>query len=303
MKYLLLIVLVGIAIYYAMKWQSSSSKDKSHEKDDGNPYENNNDRQSNDNDPYASQGINAPNQSSGTNYAKWIGGGLGWAFGGPIGGILGFMFGSMVGGGNQMSGDQPGRTRAGDFNISLLILTASVMKADGKVTRSELDYVKQFISNNFGASRAPEYVKILGELIKQDFNIQDVSSQIRQYMDYSSRLMLLQFMFGISMADGKTHESELSIIETIATYLGISEKDYSSIKAMFIKDTNSAYKILEISVESSNDEVKKAYRELAKKYHPDKVAHLGEEVKKAAEVKIMELNAAYDSIKDERGII
>ena len=69
------------------------------------------------------------------------------------------MFGSMVGGGNQMSGDQPGRTRAGDFNISLLILTASVMKADGKVTRSELDYVKQFISNNFGASRAPEYVK------------------------------------------------------------------------------------------------------------------------------------------------
>ena len=83
------------------------------------------------------------------------------------------------------------------------------------------------------------------------------------------------------MADGKSHESEISIIETITTYLGISEKDYASIKAMFIKDTNSAYKILEVSVDSSNDEVKKAYRELAKKYHPDKVAHLGEEVKKA----------------------
>ncbi|MBT3453473.1 MAG: DnaJ domain-containing protein, partial [Lentimicrobiaceae bacterium] len=91
-------------------------------------------------------------------------------------------------------------------------------------------------------------------------------------------------------------------IETIARYLGISDNDIRSIKAMFIKDTNSAYQILEISPDVTNDEVKKAYREMAKKYHPDKVSHLGEEVKKAAEEKITMLNAAYEAVKDERGM-
>ena len=305
MKYLLLIILIGIAIYYAMKWQSPSKKNNAKDKSENNPYSKTNNSQnsnSTDNGPYASQNNINQGQRSGANYAKWIGGGLGWAFGGPIGGILGFMFGSMVGGGSGMTNGQIGQTRTGDFNVSLLILTAAVMKADGKVTRSELNYVKQFITNNFGAERAPEYVQILGELIKKDFNLQEVSSQIRQYMDYSSRLMLIQFLFGIALSDGKSHGNEIDVIQTISSFLGISSNDYSSIKAMFIKDTNSAYQILEISPDATNDELKKAYRELAKKYHPDKVSHLGEEIKKAAEVKIVELNAAYDAIKEERGI-
>lgn len=293
-------MLIGIAIYYAMKWQSSSKSNNSNTKQDSDPYRNNADN--GDSGPYSKQGQSINSQSSGTNYAKWIGGGLGWAFGGPIGGILGFMFGSMVGGGS-MGSAQMGQTKAGDFNISLLILTAAVMKADGKVTRSELDYVKQFLARNFGNERAPQYVKVLGDLVKQDYNLQDVSYQIKQYMDYSSRLMLLQFMFGIALADGKSHPNEVDLIQTIANYLGISSNDYGSIKAMFIKDTNSAYKILEVSPDATDDEIKKAYRELAKKYHPDKVSHLGEEVKKAAEVKIVELNAAYDAVKEERGLV
>ncbi len=305
MKYLLLIILIGIAIYYAMKWQTTSNKKKPGRETDSNPYNNNKgnsqNRENMDTGPYASQNQGSQNQSSANNYAKWIGGGLGWAFGGPIGGILGYMFGSMVGGGG-IANIQAGRTKAGDFNVSLLILTAAVMKADGKITRSELQYVKQFISNNFGVDRAPQYVKILGDLVKQDFNLQDVSYQIKQHMDYSSRLMLLQFLFGIALADGKSHANEVNVIQTISSYLGITNVDYSSIKAMFIKDTNSAYNILEVSPDSTDDEIKKAYRELAKKYHPDKVSHLGPEIKKAAEVKITALNAAYDAVKQERGI-
>ena len=303
MTYLLLIILVGIAIYYAIQWGGTTKKTGS---DQDNPY--NTDNQSNrnmDSGPYKSQGTSR--SSSGSNYAKWIGGGLGWAFGGPIGGILGFMFGSMMdGSGSPLSGvtgGQPGRTRSGDFNISLLILAAAVMKADGRVTRNELDYVKQFLAKNYGADRSSQLIKILGDLLKQDYNIQDVSSQIRQFMDYSSRLMLLQFMFGIALSDGKSHPGEVNVIESIANDLGISAVDYGSIKAMFIKETDSAYKILEVTPDASNDDIKKAYRELAKKYHPDKVSHLGEDVKKAAEEKIVKLNAAYEEIKEERGIV
>ncbi len=296
MKYLLLLLLIGIVVYYAMNWKKTSNNDSKSNNSDGNPYKS-------DNGSYAAGRNSKQRQTSGANYAKWVAGGLGWAFGGPIGGMLGFMFGSMVGGGSGMTNGQIGKTRTGDFNVSLLILSAAVMKADGKVTRSELNYVKQFITNNFGAARAPEYVKILGELIKKDFNLQDVTHQIRHYMDYSSRLMLLQFLFGIALSDGNTHNDEINVIQTISAYLGITNNDYASIKAMFIKDTNSAYEILGVSSNAGNDDVKSAYRKLAKKYHPDKVSHLGEDIKKAAEVKITELNAAYDAIKSERGMV
>ncbi|MFA5418921.1 MAG: TerB family tellurite resistance protein [Bacteroidales bacterium] len=299
MKYLLLLILIGIAIYYAMKWQKPKNQSS------GNPYSNpdstNQNTAQSDSGPYQQTG-GTTKRKSGGGYGKWIGGGLGWAFGGPIGGLLGFVFGSMFDGSSitRPTGGGPG---SGDFVASLLVLTAAVMKVDGKVTRSELEFVKRFLVNNFGVQRATEYVGMLGEIVKKEFNVSEMSLQIKQYMDYSSRLMLLQYLFGVAMSDGKAGKEEIGLINTIASYLGISRPDYESIMAMFIKDTESAYKILEIEPSATNEEVKKAYRELAKKYHPDKVAHLGEEVKKAAEEKIMQLNAAYDSIKAKRGMV
>jgi DnaJ like chaperone protein len=71
---------------------------------------------------------------------------------------------------------------------------------------------------------------------------------------------------------------------------------------MFVKDTSSAYKILEITPDANDEELKKAYRRMAMKYHPDKVAHLGQDVQKAANTKFQELIAAYEKIKKERGI-
>ena len=92
------------------------------------------------------------------------------------------------------------------------------------------------------------------------------------------------------------------IIQNIASYLGISQKETDSIMSMFVASTDAAYKILEITSEASDDEVKKAYRNMAKKYHPDKVAYLGEDFKKAANEKFKKLNDAYEQIKKERGL-
>ena len=303
MKYLLIIILIGFALYYAMKWRKPTNKNGNNSNSDD-PYSsskrNSGNNTSTDSEPYNSQS-SVKSSNGGNNYAKWIGGGLGWAFGGPIGGVLGFMMGSMFSGAGS-STQHYGQTQSGDFNISLLILTAAVMKADGSVKRSELDYVKRFLENNFGASRTPQYVKMLGEILKQDLNVQDVSTQIAQFMDYGSRMMLVQYLFGIAQADGNNHPSEIEMIQTIASFMGINQKDYASIKAMFVKDTGSAYQILEVIANASNNEIKKAYRDLAKKHHPDRVAHLGEDVKEAAEEKFTKLNAAYEAIKEERGM-
>jgi DnaJ like chaperone protein len=121
-------------------------------------------------------------------------------------------------------------------------------------------------------------------------------------MDYSAKLLLIQYLFGIALADGQHDPSEISLIQSISGYIGISRNDYESVKAMFIKDTGSAYKILEVSPDATDDEIKKAYRELAKKYHPDKVSHLGNDVRMAAEEKFTKLNAAYEAVKQERGM-
>ena len=239
-------------------------------------------------------------------FGKWIGGGLGWAMGGPIGGLLGFLVGSMIDSTTvTTSGYRQAveRTTPGAFTASLLVLIAAVMKADGKVLKSELDYVQQFFVQQFGRESASEASRMLRDILKQDIPLRDVCTQISRNMDYSSRLQLLQLLYSVSLSDGSVDRSEVQVIDSIAGYLGISQSDLLSIKNMFIPETDSAYKIMEIDRTSSNEDVKKAYRRMAMKYHPDKVSHLGEEFKKNADEKFKKVNEAYEKIKKERNMV
>jgi DnaJ like chaperone protein len=245
-------------------------------------------------------------------YGKWVGMGLGWVLGGPIGGVLGLVFGSMYDGMQsgifEYQGQQPygppgtQQTRPGDFAASLIVLAAAVMKADGKVLKGELDYVKEFFNKQFGSKLAIENMLVMRELLKQEINVREVAQQIRTYMDHASRLQLIHFLFGISSADGHVHTQEVEMIRRISDYLGIRTLDFESIKAMFYKDVYSFYKILETTPDANEEELKKAYRKMATKYHPDKVSHLGEEFQKAANEKFQQVNAAWEQIKKERGI-
>lgn len=238
------------------------------------------------------------------NFTRWIAGGLGWAFFGPIGGVVGFVIGSVVEGSQSRVGRiEPGKTTVGDFAVSLLVLIAAVMKADGKVVKSELDYVKKYFVQAFGESSAVEAIMMLRDILNQQIDVRDVSYQIKSRMDYPSRLQMMHLLFGVSYADGKVHPAELSILEQIGGYLGISVKDFDSIKSMFVENTEASYKILEIEPSATNEEVKKAYRKMAVKYHPDKVSYLGEEFKNTANEKFKKVSEAYDKIKKERGIV
>jgi len=236
---------------------------------------------------------------------KWIGGGLGFVMGGPIGALLGFLVGSMV----DTTSSHPStytatarRTAPGDFVMSLMVLIASVMKADGKVLKSELDYVKRFFVQQFGQETAQEALIMLKNILKQNIPVRDVCAQIGHNMDYSSRLQLLHLLFNIAVADGKVHPLEIEAVEKISGYMGISTSDYVSIRNMFVPETDSSYKILEIEPTANDEDVKKAYRRMAMKYHPDKVSHLGDEFRKAADEKFKKVNEAYKNIKKERDI-
>ena len=247
-------------------------------------------------------------------FTKWLGASLGWSFGGPIGAILGFALGSVIDGFSgvdmgdfrQTTGQtrrQPRMTSSGDFEVSLLVLAAVVIKSDGRVDRRELDFVRQSFKGMYGADRANKAFKLFGGIIKNNnISTRQVCMQIRQMMEHSSRLQLLHFLFGIAKADGNVSESEMQTIRRIAGYLYISDRDFQSIKAMFYNEVNNAYKILEITKNASNDEVKKAYRRMVKKHHPDKLRHLGEEHLKGAEEKFRKIQEAYEKIQKERGL-
>ncbi|MBW6490032.1 MAG: TerB family tellurite resistance protein [Lentimicrobium sp.] len=237
-------------------------------------------------------------------FGKWIGGGLGWVLGGPIGGILGFVFGSFfdnLQNGYEQKGFTP--TQEGDFKVSLLVLVAAIMKADGKILKSELNYVKIFLLRQFGQAEADRLLLLLREILRQDLDVDEICEQIQENMEYPSRLQLVHFLLGIATSDGEPHAAEAEVLRRVCLHMGIRQMDFESIKAMFVVKTDSPYRILEVTPEATDEEVKKAYRKMALKYHPDKVTHLGEDVQNAAKEKFQKLNQAYDEIKKQRGII
>tara|TARA_Y100000591_G_scaffold329713_1_gene358902 strand:+ start:4975 stop:5691 length:717 start_codon:yes stop_codon:yes gene_type:complete len=232
---------------------------------------------------------------------KLLWGGLGWAIAGPIGAILGYTYASMKEGQSYIQSPKS-RTKHGDFIMSVLVLFAKVMKADGKLLKSELDYVKQFLKRQFGIQQTKDLMLVFKDILEQEYPLRDVCRQIQRSMDHPSRLELIHILYGLSQSDGHVHPSEIRIIQTIANYLNISNNDYASIKAMFAKDENAAYRILEIDPSTSDKKVKEAYRKMANKYHPDKVAHLGQKMQTVAEEKFKSVNDAYQQIKKDRNL-
>ena len=228
---------------------------------------------------------------------KWLWGGLGWAIGGPIGAIMGYALGSM-----SSQNQNYTKTRGGDFGAAMLVLFAAVMKADNQLKKTELEFVKRFFIENFGTNYTRQRMELFKKILNQKIDIQSVCHQIKNNMDLHSKIQLIHILFGLSKADNNIHNDELNIISDIAMLIGLSKKDFNSVKAMFIEDTKSAYKILGVDSKSEDSEIKLAYRKMATKFHPDKVSHLGEDFTKVAEEKFKSINDAYQKIKKERNL-
>jgi len=269
--------------------------------------------------------------------ATWIGGFLGFITGGPLGAlagaVMGYLFGKSVdavnepgtegahsfsnGANNQQRQQQGSRN---SFLFSLLVLTSYIVRADGKVMHSEMEVVRSFLHKNFGESAVSQGDDIMNKLFQQQkamgmeaFSsvIQSACRQIAMNMSYEQRLQLVNFLIIIAKADGKVVAEELTALRQVAHHLGITQIDLESMLHMDGSSSSGtsaadqladAYKVLGISADATDEEVKKAYRQMALKHHPDRVATLGEDVRKAAEKKFQEINAAKERIYAARGL-
>lgn len=254
---------------------------------------------------------------------KYVGALVGWFLGrGFFGALIGYFVGSAAdmyffkGNTSQGSGGRNGRSfkdvfeqatqqsvSPGDFELNLLSLASIVIKADGKISQTELDYARQYFVRAYGKDRANATFRTFNEVIKnREVSAPRICTYLNARTRYEVRLQILHFLFGIAQADGQVSQPEVNVLGTIAGYFRINLQDFESIKNMFVKKADSAYKILEIERSASNDEVKKAFRTMAKKYHPDKLMDMDEAYRTGAEEKFRNVQEAYETIQKERGM-
>jgi len=218
-----------------------------------------------------------------------------------IGTLLDNMMGSS-GGAKAVFSTGNSQVSPGDFELNLLSLASIVIKADGNVSQQELDYVRSYFVQAYGKERANATFRTFNEVIKsREVSAQRICAYLQQRTRYEVRLQILHFLFSIAKADGNVSDQELYKLSEIAGYLRLNAREFESIKAMFFKSADDAYKILEVEKSATDAEVKKAYRSMAKKYHPDKLQHMDEAYRKGAEEKFRKVQEAYEKIQKERG--
>jgi DnaJ like chaperone protein len=223
-----------------------------------------------------------------------LGGALGWAVGGPIGGLVGGLVGREVAGGSA------GGERA-SAAVALSVLLAAVARSDERASRGEVQYVKEFFVRNFGPDNAADLMRIYKRALGKDLDLAAISAQIRGAMSPAARVELLHVLFGLAHADGPS-DPEIATVREAGAQLGIAPEEIRAVEALFRTDTDQAYEVLGARRDDPPDEVKRKYRDLAMKYHPDRVAHLGEEFRLLAEEKFRAIREAYEAIEKSRAV-
>ena len=197
------------------------------------------------------------------------------------------------------------------FLLTMLVLAAYIIKADGRVMHSEMEFVRQFLRQNFGLAAEQQGNDILLRLFDEEKRqgkaafrktIRQSCADAGRFLDYSERLQLLNFLVLIAQADGHVDNSEIKALKEVARWMLMQESEVDSMLYLESDSLEDAYKVLGVSPSVSDAELKKAYRKLALEHHPDRVSALGDDVRRAAEKKFQEINAAKERIWKARGL-
>lgn len=197
------------------------------------------------------------------------------------------------------------------FLYSLMVLSAHVIHADGKIMHSEMETMRRFLASNFGEETKRQGEQIILDLFKrkkamspyewQNY-IQQSAAQMALALTPEQRLQLLHYLLDVARADSNLSQPELQALREVAMLLRLNPNVIDQMMGLGKDTLEDAYRVLGISPNATDDEVRRAYKKMALENHPDRVAMLGDDVKKAAEKKFKEINDAKERIYKSRGM-
>ena len=193
------------------------------------------------------------------------------------------------------------------FVFLLVNILVHIAKSDGHFTKTELVTMTNFFQYSLHYNQDQMYwvKQLIKEARDTEQNFEELLTDFRHTFAYEPRLILLELIYQILYTKVPVNDQELKQARKIAAFLQINEYDQRTIEAKYRYGRKGGtagaaiseeqyYAVLGLKAGADFVVIKKAYRKLSKQYHPDKVAHLGDEFKAVAEEKMKEINAAYD---------
>jgi DnaJ like chaperone protein len=233
-------------------------------------------------------------------YRKWVGAGLGWVVtGSPIGAVVGFGAGSLL---DSDKAKFVNTKNTSDFEVNLLLLSASLIKSEKGVTFSELDFIRDFWKVHFGAENIEEKMNILNHFLQKEYEAKKACIDIHASTDFTFRVQIMHYLFDLAEADKPLSENERNCIFKLGCWMNINDVDFLAIEDARNPKSLTDFQILGVREDDSIEVIRTAYRKLILSYHPDKHQKSSAEYKKKLEMKVVELKEAYERIKKSRSM-
>lgn len=178
-----------------------------------------------------------------------------------------------------------------------------VARADGVTRPSEMAVVDRFFTQKLGFRAADEQLldRALSEAETNLGTIETLCAEIRRELNRAEILTLFNGLYDVATIDGDLGKSESAIISQLADMLGVTNAELRQIRALFVPEAPEHYALLGLMPEASVSEIKSAFHRAVLENHPDRVAHLGEQAARMATQRFLEVQKAYEAIRQERG--
>jgi DnaJ like chaperone protein len=244
---------------------------------------------------------------------KLIGAGVGYFLGGPLGAVLGAMVGHLFADARadadapRIAGKRQRDPRIGQqqqeiyFVATLVGILTAMLRADGQVRREEVRTIRAFFRDRLGYRGESEQIvrELIKRFLKDGVDLDALCRDVARHANYPTRLLLIQCLFDVAMADGHFHAEEKAVFDRVVRLLGIDASDLPHPTGAGAPGGD--FEVLGVSPDADREAVRSAYRALIMKYHPDRVEHLGEEFRDLAQQKFVEIQGSYERICAARG--
>ena len=235
-----------------------------------------------------------------------IGAMIGFTLGGPIGALLGGVIGSRFGTRGKRTSFSTNQQHQVAFFTALFACLAKLAKADGIVSREEIEAVDRFIRERFkfDSDQRKFAIEIFNHAKEDSNTYEEYASQLSSLLGTNKNALLVfyELLFELAMSDGILHEKEEELLRKTVHIFNIDPEIFENLKSQFSHSTKNPYTVLGVSEDMDFEEIKAVYRRKRKEFHPDALVSKGlpEELIERAKEKFIEIQGAYEAIENTR---